>query len=230
MEITYPTIIEVGEDESVEKTDTFYPGTVIINDKGLYGDWLVEEFGDRSILKYPTKEYLNENLDDIMKSKPVIVLLDGQRDEISLVSSLFPCRYLELDMNLLLEALGLNLEMDSLWELSRTKPYYRMLYLVMRYSFNPSFMFSVNPKDSRFPYVDEIRKLDLPFTREYLDTGNVIGQVFSPVVLDLAYIDDKRKQSVKLETIMRETRICREAWRWLVDTGKIEEEWQYEFL
>jgi hypothetical protein len=228
MEIEYPGIIEI-RDKSFEKVDTFYPGNVIVNDKGIYGDWLINKFGDENILKYPLIDYLKNNIQNLMKDKKIILLLDSQKQEIDFLKTIFPLRYLELDMDLLLEALGTDLVMGDIWKLAKTKPYYRILYFILRYKFNPSFMFTVDPKQPYLPYVDDIKKLNLPFSSEYLENGDFAEQIFSDVILDLAYIDDLMKNE-DLKKIIEDNLISKSTRTWLINNNKIKEDWKYNYL
>ena len=224
MKIQYSELLDIKE-ESHPKIDIINKGNIIVNDKGLYGDWVIEKFATEDILKYPTKAYLEQNINNIIKQKPIIALLKSQKEEIKLLKDIFPRKKIHLDMELLFEALDLNIDMGSLWQLAKKNNYYRILYLVMRYRFNPSYIFTLDQKNPQLPYEKEIKKLDLQLTHQYTKYGDIAGQTFQDVILDLAYIDDLMLQNTDLKTIINQNQISKETRDWLLKNNKIKEDW-----
>lgn len=164
---------------------------VLVNDSGLYFDKIIAERPKRiETLEYPTYEYLVENINLLKASENVILLYSTQKREIEFLLAYFPTGRLKVSISKIISTFLPNANRYSekeVLELADKTQRYQWLGLFVferlhkKLSLNPSYLFTLNPKDIWECY--DLKNIDLPKTRKYANSDEQFSCI---IFLELA--------------------------------------------
>ena len=165
---------------------------VLINNSGHY----FEKFNKniKNVLRYPTYEYLEKNIQKIIKSKQIVFLYETQERELGLLSTYLPAFKTPIYMARIInditnsdkgwskkELLNLIDEEDKEKERSKWLTFYIFWRLYKKYNWNPSYFYTCKNIEDMWKSLD-LSQIDDYHLNKYLKNSPTIEPI---IVLNL---------------------------------------------
>lgn len=195
----------------------------MVNEEGYYFDFIINKIEDKyftsidklnqdeiQIIKYPSYESIINNLDNIINSNVIILLLKTQKKEIELISTYF--KKIDLPFNTIPVRDFLEMNSFSINEIlkqAKTDKFFRFIYVFLRvkerFNLNTSRLHNINRNNIQMSFVkSDFKSIDKnQFPNAYLFYSKSIGSFNLTIFFDLLFYDLVKYSDKKIDYLLK---------------------------
>lgn len=195
----------------------------MVNEEGYYFDFIINEIDEKyfttidkmnqneiQIIKYPKYETIINNLDKIINSNLVILLLKTQEKEIELISTYFKKIDTPFNTTILTDFLNLdNFSINEILEQAKTNKMFRFIYVFVKikrlFNLNSSRLYKIDKDNMYFTFAkSDFSSIDKnQFPNAYLFYSKSLGYFNLELFFDLLFHDLVNYSDEKINYLLK---------------------------
>lgn len=203
---------EIYTDEDEEMFIHFYgdPPYALVNDKGFYFEKFNEKLYPERLIKYPTYNWLLENIKNIIEEDKIVFLYPTQKKEIELLKVYMPIHKTPFIMERLYEYIGLSKRYSDSEIIHNAKTLenrydWLLLYIFpkicKKYNLNPSYLINnCQIRDAWKLY--DLSMIEEPQAKKYIHSNNFFEPYIFAELIFSDLIKEETPQSKALNKLL----------------------------